>query len=541
MSKMRKASLRKGIDRRTFLAAAASTAALPMLPGDVFAAAKAGGQVNFAAWPPPTYLTSAVTTAGPEIMLGSKFFDGLLDYDFGMKPKPSLAESFEISPDGKRITFHLRKDIKWHDGKPFTSKDVAVTLMQITKVVHGRGRVTFRNLTGIETPDDHTAIFVMSKPSAAVIKSLDSIEVPIQPAHLYDGTDIMKNPNNVKPVGTGPWKLVSYKIGESVVMERNADYWRKNMPHIDTLTIQYVNDTATRTALLETGDVDVVPYSMVPLPDVDRLKKTGKFDITDKGYETLLSLQFMDFNLEHPILKKRDVRQALAHAIDPKWVAENVWMGYSYAATGPIHQDQTEFYTTDGVPSYPFNLKKAEELLDAAGHPRGANKIRFEITMAPLPWGDEPLKTAEYIREQFRQIGVQMNIVTSDMGAFVKRVYTDRQFDLNMIIGTSGADPVIGVHRFYLSTAFKPGVAFGNGSGFKNAEVDALLEAAEVELDAAKRRDQYKKFQQIIMTELPSLPIIACNRLTVSNKRVRDHTVGADGAIGSMAEAWLQS
>src|SRR6185437_8852539 len=430
---------------------------------------------------------------------------------------------------------------KWHDGKPFTSKDVAVTLMQITKVVHGRGRVTFRNLTGIETPDDHTAIFVMSKPSAAVIKSLDSIEVPIQPAHLYDGTDIMKNPNNVKPVGTGPWKLVSYKIGESVVMERNADYWRKNMPHIDTLTIQYVNDTATRTALLETGDVDVVPYSMVPLPDVDRLKKTGKFDITDKGYETLLSLQFMDFNLEHPILKKRDVRQALAHAIDPKWVAENVWMGYSYAATGPIHQDQTEFYTTDGVPSYPFNLKKAEELLDAAGHPRGANKIRFEITMVPLPWGDEPLKTAEYIREQFRQIGVQMNIVTSDMGAFVKRVYTDRQFDLNMIIGTSGADPVIGVHRFYLSTAFKPGVAFGNVSGFKNAEVDALLEAAEVELDAAKRRDQYKKFQQIIMTDLPSLPIIACNRLTVSNKRVRDHTVGADGAIGSMAEAWLQS
>jgi len=129
--------------------------------------------------------------------------------------------------------------------------------------------------------------------------------------------------------------------------------------------------------------------------------------------------------------------------------------------------------------------------------------------------------------------------VTSDMGAFIKRVYGDRNFDLSMVIAANGADPVIGVYRFYKSSAFKRGVAFSNASGFNNKEVDALLDSAEIELDVAKRRSQYKRFQQIVMEELPSLPLIATKSLTATNKRVRDHTVGAVGAIGSMAEAWI--
>lgn len=528
--------------RRTFLLAAGATVLLPMPSGVLFAqeAAKKGGQVNFVAWPPPTYLTSAIATSA-EVSVGTKFFDGLLEYEFDMTPKPSLAEKWEASEDGLRITFNLRKGVKWHDGQALTSKDVAFTIMQITKIHHGRGRVTFAAVTDVETPDEYTAVFILSQPAPAVLKSLNSMETPIMPAHLYEGTEIMQNPYNINPVGTGPWKLVEYKIGESVVMERNPDYWREGLPNIDVLTIQYVGDAATRTALLETGAVDVATHSMVPLSDVQRLRDSGSFDVTEAGYATYSSLQFIDFRLDHEILGKKEVRHALAHAIDLQWIVENILYGYSRAATGPIHQDNIEYYTTEGVPSYPFDLAKAEQLLDAAGYPRGADGVRFELTMVPTPWGETTLPTAEYIREQFRQIGVSMNIVTGDMGSFVKRVYGDRNFDLNITSGNSGADPAIGVHRFYKSSAFQPGVAFSNASGFKNEEVDALLEAAETEMDASKRKEQYKRFQQIVMEELPSFPLVATSYLTVANKRVHDHTIGAVGAFGSMAEAWIES
>lgn len=529
------------IDRRTFLSGVAGTFVLANTSTALLATEKqkSGGQANLISWPPPQYLTTAFSTA--EIHYSSKFFDGLLTYGFGMEPQPCLAESWDISADGKRIVFHLRKGVKWHDGNPFTSKDVAYTIMELTKVHHGRGRVTFASVVDVETPDDHTAIFVMSAPAPAVMKSLNSIEVPIMPEHLYKGTDILKNPYNTKPVGTGAWKLLEYKVGESLVMERNPDYWREGEPHIDILTIQIVGDAATRSALLESGAVDIVPHSMVPLSDVKRLDESDALEVSDRGYETMASMNFMDFRLDHEILGKKEVRKALAHAISPAWVAENVWYGYSKAATGPIHQDHSEYYTTDGVPSYPLDLAKAEQMLDAAGHPRGTNGVRFELTMAPSPWGDEPLRTAEYIREQFRQIGISMTIETGDMGAFVKRVYTDRAFDVTLVSANSGPDPVIGMHRFYKSTSFKKGVGFSNASGFKNEEADALLSATEAELDRDKRREQYKRFQQIVMEELPSLPIIAVSYLTVANSRVRDHTVGAVGAIGSMAEAWVEA
>lgn len=530
------------IRRRTFLLAGGAAMLVPMTGKSLLAqeAPRTGGQINFASWPTPTHLISGITTSGPDTFLGMKFLDGLLEYDFGMQPKPGLAESWEVAEDGLRITFKLRQGVKWHDGEPLTSKDVAFTVMQITKVHHGRGRSTFANVTAVETPDEHTAIFVLSDPAPAVMKSLDSREVPILPAHLYEGTDIMSNPHNTKPVGTGAWKLVEYKVGESLVLERNPDYWREGKPNIDVMTIQYVGDPATRTALLESGTVDVVTDSRIPLSDLERLRETGNFEITDSGYESYALMQVMDFRLDHEILGKKEVRQALAHAIDLEWISQNVWYGYSPAATGPIHQDHSEYYTTDGVTSYPFDLAKAEEMLDAAGYPRGADGTRFELTMVASPYGDEPLRTSEYMREQFRQIGINLVIVSSDTGAYVKRVYTDRDYDLNMYVAASGADPVVGIHRFYKSSAIKPGVAYTNISGFQNEEVDALLDAAEIELDAAKRREQYKRFQQVVMSELPSLPIIATKQITVVNKRVHDHTLGAIGAVGSIAEAWLE-
>ena len=147
------------LDRRKFLAGLTASVTLPSVlatPGTTAIAQsrapKTGGTVTTVGWPGPTYLNAAITTAGPESFLSPKFFDGLCGYDFGMKPTPALALSWETTADGLRTTFKLRPNVKWHDGKPFTSKDVAFTFMQVIKVHHGRGRSLFADLETIETP-----------------------------------------------------------------------------------------------------------------------------------------------------------------------------------------------------------------------------------------------------------------------------------------------------------------------------------------------------------------------------------------------------
>ncbi|WP_323035926.1 ABC transporter substrate-binding protein [Pararhodobacter sp.] len=154
------------VGRRSFLAGLAASTALPLvaMPGRALAQEpRAGGTLRTPAWPAPSILNSAISTAGPETFIGPKFFDGLLGYDFGMVPKPSLATSWEMSEDGKRVTFNLREGVKWHDGADFTSHDVAFTFLQVLKVMHGRGRTTFGGLLDVETPDPLTAIFVLER------------------------------------------------------------------------------------------------------------------------------------------------------------------------------------------------------------------------------------------------------------------------------------------------------------------------------------------------------------------------------------------
>lgn len=532
------------LDRRTFMAGLAAGVAMPVVGmpmGHALAQSpRHGGTLTTVAWPGTTYMNAAITTSGPESFLSPKFFDGLLGYDYGMIGKPALATDWSISDDGLRVTFNLRPGVKWHDGEPFTSKDVAFTFMEVIKVHHGRGRSLFADLETVETPDELTAIFVLNRPAPAMMKALDGRESPILPAHIYEGTNIMENPANTNPIGTGAFKLASYERGVSIVMERNPDYWDGDKPYLDRIIMQYIADASTRTAMLESGQADIVFLNFLPALDILRIAELPDYEMETRGYETSASSQQLDFNLEHPILSDVRVRHALAHAIDRQWIVDNVWHGFGSAGASPLHHDQVEFFTTEGVPQYPFDLARAEALLEEAGHPRGANGVRFQLTIDPTPYGDESLTAAEYMREMFRQIGVDLRIRTQDYAVFIKRVWTDREFDMCLYTAAMGADPTIGVQRFYWSKNFKPGVAFSNGSSYSNPEVDELLEASQIELDPERRKEQFKKFQQIVMTDLPTLPVVSTARATIAHRKVRDHTVDAlGGALGNLANCWI--
>lgn len=526
------------ISRRSILAAGVAAAALGAMPRYAIAQEKGGGILTTVSWPAPSVLNSAGHTGGAEMFVSGKMFDGLLAYDFDMKPIPQLAESWSVSADGLEMTFHLRSDVKWHDGHPFTSKDVAYSLMEVWKVRHGRGRSTFANVESVETPDDHTVVLMLSRPAPAILKALFSAESAILPAHLYEGTDFLENEYNLKPVGTGPYRFVSFQRGDNLVLEKNPEYWDEGRPLFDRLVMRFVPDAVTRSAMLEAGEAQLVPNSLIPGPDIARLSALPTIAVETRGYEHSCGMQLMDFNLDRAELADVRVRRAIAHAINRDWVVRNIWLGLGKPATGPIHNSQVAFYSDEGVPSYPYDLDKANALLDEAGFERGAGGVRFNLSIDPAPFGDEPFRLAEYIREQCRRIGIAVEVRTQDYGAYAKRVYTDRDFDMNIVAASTTADPTIGVQRFFWSKNYIAGVPFSNASHYANPKVDELLEAAQIEVDETRRRELFIEFQRAVMEDVPSLPIVAYERATITSSKLHDHTLGGVGPYDNFSQAW---
>lgn len=212
-----------------------------------------GGTLNFLVDPEPPVLLAIAHTAGPTTKVTAKTNEGLLAYDFDLNPKPQLATSWEVSADGLTYTFHLRDGVKWHDGVPFTSADVQRSIL-LLKQYHPRGRNTFANVDRVETPDDLTAVIVLTKPAPYLLTAFAAQESPIVPAHIFPAdTDPATNPAVNAPIGTGPFVFKEWVRGSHIVYERNPDYWDTGKPYIDQLVVRFIPDPGARAAALETG------------------------------------------------------------------------------------------------------------------------------------------------------------------------------------------------------------------------------------------------------------------------------------------------
>ncbi|MCW2487347.1 ABC transporter substrate-binding protein [Candidatus Symbiopectobacterium sp. NZEC127] len=497
-----------------------------------------GGTLNFLAEPEPPVLTSLVSTSGAVMKVNAKVIEGLLDYDFNMNPVPQLATSWSVSPDGKEYTFHLRQGVKWHDGKDFTSADVAFSILTV-KQYNSRGKGTFANVTEVKTPDPYTAIIELSQPAPYLLSAFSANEAPIVPKHLYEGTNILSNPYNTAPVGTGPFVFKEWVRGSHILYERNPNYWDKPKPYIDRLVVKIIPDAATRTIALETGALDLGSDTPIPMSEIERIKKNPKLGIETRGYGYSPTQTRIEFNLDNPYLKNLKVRQAIAHSINLDVLKKVVWYGYASNSPTGITPELTQFH--DSTPSpYNFDIAKANKLLDEAGFPRQANGIRFQLVHDFMPYGDSFKRVAEYLKSALAKVGIDVTIRSQDFATFVKRVYTDRDFDFNNGSISNLFDPAVGVQRLYWSKTYSPGVPFGNGSHYSNPEVDRLLEQAAVETDQAKRVELYKQFQHIIATEIPDLNLLQINRLTIYNKHVHGFINGIQGVNGSLADVWIE-
>jgi len=496
-----------------------------------------GGTLNFVVTPEPTSLVAIATTAVNVLKVSPKVLEGLLDYDFSLNPKPLLATSWEITDSGKRYVFHLRHDVRWQDGKPFTSADVAYSI-ETLRVVHPRAKTTFANVTAITTPDPYTVVLTLSKPTAYLIRGFSASETPIFPKHIYAGTDVLSNPANNAPIGTGPFRFVKWVHGSYIEYARNDDYWDKGKPYIDKLIVKVIADPAARTVAFDNGSADIGGDSPVPLSDIGQIKQNPKLGIDTRGYDFEAGLSRLEFNLDNQYLKNLKVRQAIASALDRNIISKVVFYGYAVPNASPILPNSPYY---DATPSpYSFDVARANALLDQAGFPRKADGVRFTLTLDALPIGDLPTRTASYIRSALSHIGIAVTVRTQDLPSYLRHVYTNRDFDFAINGMSNLFDPVVGVARLYTTSNFRRGVPFTNASHYSNPEIDTLFDQVAVETDEAKRRALFIEIQQILEQDVPDVNLVSPKYVTVYNKAVHDATTSPDGLSGSFANVWLQ-
>jgi len=482
--------------------------------------------------------TSFLFNANTAQILAAQVAEGLVEYDENFKPQPSLATSWEAAPDGLSITFHLRRDVTWHDGRPFTSADVQYTVLEVVKKVNPRAGTGYKAVQAVDTPDPYTAIFRLSEPSPAIWAVLSGAEACILPRHLYEGSAPLTNPWNTKLVGTGPYVFKEWVRGSHIVLEKNPNYWRKERPYLNRIRFRTISDPGARAAALEAGEVQYTPFSAVPPADVQRLKKLPNLHVETGGYGTFVPVFFFDFNLANPLFKDKRVRAAFAHAIDRQALADKVWFGFARPATGPIPRVHAELYTAETT-QYPFDPKRAIALLDEAGMKPGPDGVRLHINHYTMPYGDLFRQAGEVMREQLRQVGIDIKLVNLDLGPFLRQIYGDRNFDTYSTYYNSAADPQFGVLRRYWSKTIQKGVAWSNATGYSNPEADKLIEASFTENDVHKRRALLVAVQKLAQDDLPSVNLLEIQHFSIVANRVHGLNTTRDGFAHAFDTTWL--
>lgn len=525
------------LDRRDFHFGMLASAAALLLPQHGQAAADkpvSGGTLNWVYYPDPSALIAINTSSGTGQTIGTKVNEGLLAYDYDLNPKPVLATSWSISEDGKRYTFKLRPNVKWSDGQPFTSVDVAFSVERL-KIAHPRGRITFANVEAVETPDPLTAVIVLAKPAPFLISALAGAESPIVPRHVYSTFKPDEQPKLEQMIGTGPFILHEWVPGSHLLFVRNPNYWDAPKPYVDRLVLKVVLDPAARAAALEAGEVDI-GATPVPYGDIERFKADKRFVVDTTTYAYSGPQQQLFFNFNTPALQDRRVRKAIAHAIDLKALLDVVYFGYGLVSPSPISTALPKFYDPK-IQGWPVDLKAEERLLDEAGLPRGAGGIRTKLRLTQNPF--LPPSFADFLRNALRRIGLDIEIQRFDLATYLNVVYRDRAFDLTIESLSNTFDPTLGVQRAYWSKNFRIGLPFSNAAHYSNPEIDRLLEAAAIETDVEKRRQLWSSFQSIIHEDVASVDLVAAGGVIIANRKVRNFAPGAEGLNGSFADLWI--
>ncbi|MGO8868309.1 MAG: ABC transporter substrate-binding protein [Alphaproteobacteria bacterium] len=502
-----------------------------------------GGTLTYSFTPEPTALSTIATTAVPTALASTKIFESLLTYAGpALDPKPGLAESWSISPDQLSYTFKLRPGVKWHDGQPFTSADVKFSIEKIVKPMHPRGNIYFKHLVAVEAPDALTAVFKLDKAVPFFLKAFQPTEAPMFPEHILGKTDLAtfrQSDFMRQPIGTGPFMLKEWKKGSYLILERNPNYWNPGHPYLDRIVMRVIPDDNAKVAALESGEIDLAPMNTIAGATLQLLAKRKDLVISHDGSEGLGPVMGLLVNLREKPLSELKVREAISLGLDRKKIASIIFYGQGEPANNPIVHANPVYYDKSLAP-YEFDPAKANKLLDEAGYPRGADKMRFKIRLAGLPYGSAYDRLAEYVKLALGNVGIEVTLVNQDMASWLKQVYTDWDYDLANAFLHDYSDPSIVFEQEFTTAAIKKGGTFNNNMDYRNPKLDEILEQASGESDVAKRQKLYFEAERILHHDMPEIFLLDQYYTNVWNKRVHGLITNGISMYSSWDSVWVE-
>ncbi|MGO7761454.1 ABC transporter substrate-binding protein [Rhizobium ruizarguesonis] len=437
----------------------------------------AGGTLYFGLSAEPSTLDTVIQpgTAGRTVKLA--IHRGLVNYGVDGKISPELAESYEISPDAKEYTFHLRA-ATFHDGSPVTAADVKASLQRI---LDPNGKAAFRNelsiISSIETPDEKTVKLTLSKPSVALVDYLALPESVIVPAAWL--AQNAGNPN-ASPVGAGPFKFVNWTRGREIVVDKYPGYYKAGKPDLDEVHYVFYSDENTRVNALKSGDVDIIEY--VPAKDAEALKTGPDTELLSMS-GPFMGLQF---NTKFEPFSKPEVRQAIAYAVDRSAIINTAFNGLGTPIYGLAIPQGYMGYSEKKANYFSHDIEKAKELLKKAGYPNG-----FEARLLASSQYGFHQNTAIAIQSELAKVGIKLTLDLPDWASRMAKA-TAGDYDF-AVLGSLGEI----TDADWLSNYYYGGeklIRTNNSPYFNDPDINALLDRGRSTVDKAEREKIYDAF-----------------------------------------------
>ncbi len=492
--------------------------------------AETGGELVQLFRPFPGHFNSAIDDDLSVASAASQIFVSLLEIGEKGDIQPYLANWWDISEDGKTYTFYLQRETVFHDEKPVTSSDVVFSY-ETFRQYHPLGERMFRHVESVEALDSLTFVIHLSSADPALLYCLATPFMPIMPQHVYGSVDMLQKPANIKAVGSGPFRMIAYRAGETFVLERFDAYLRPGRPIMDRIIGLSAASPYYAVSAMNNGAAHL--FTFVEQPEIiNLLSDNNSLRITSTGYEQIGAMNLLAFNLRKKPLKALKVRQAIAHAIDLEHIGATVFEDYALALNGPLPLNSPFF--KDGAADYPLDLETAEQLLDEAEFPRAVDGIRFStrLTWAPDHSGSQQ-KVAAYIKSQLEKIGIDVTLDVPKNYIEWHIQVAKWQHHMTLTRVFEWGDPTINLQPLFSSKHLVHHLG-SNTSGFFSKQADILLEAAEKEMNLGIRSELYRQFQILAREELPLYFMHEAPFVTIIHQKLQDFPVTGRGVIGPL-------
>lgn len=425
-------------------------------------------------------------------------FDGLLSFDSKGKIYPALCESYEISSDKVTYTFHLRKDVKFHNGADFSSADCIYTYENLAGLngKSARNDMLARSIENISAPDKFTFVIKTNAPLGGFL----ALNIcPILPVGYTNHAE--------KPIGTGAYKFVEYQKNLKVVLEKNENYWNKNNePKIPRVEIYVISDEKEIISALKSGKLDVA--QMISAKNAKRLGKKFQVFSAPQNMVQILGLNNTFKPLNNPL-----VRQAITMAIDKDEIIKGSMDGFGTKIYSNFSPVLGEYYNDRLSEIYRYDVETAKNLLSTAGY---SNGFDLEITV-PENYRIH-VDAAQIVAKQLEKIGIHCTIKKVEWTEWLEQVYTKFSYQATVIAFGGKLEPSEVLRRYY--STYKR-----NFTRYNNPFFDETFDKAELETDASKRVKYYKYCQELLAKSAPAVFIADPNNTVLLRKKLHGYDV----------------